>query len=424
MMKFLLKGILRDRTRSLFPFLIVTVGVFLSVALYGYLRGAEIDVVRSNANLGFGHVRVLTAAYARDIEQLPNDLALTGVSALTVQLCSAFPGMIWTPRIEYGGLLDVPDEKGETRAQAPIAGLAVELRAPSGPERELLGLDRILVRGRLPEKPGDMLISEGLAEKLKVNPGDKATLIGTTMHGSMALENFVISGTIRFGIQAMDRMAAIADLADVQKALDMPDAAGEILGFFQDGFYNQEKAAGLAQVFQARFGEGMDEFRPVIQTLRDQPGMDYLFRQLAYVTFLIVGIFLLSMSLVLWNAGLLGTLRRYGEFGVRLAIGEDKSRVYRSMIVEALMIGVLGSIAGTVLGLGLSYYLQAKGIDLSGMLKNVSFLMPTVIRSKVTPFSYVIGFIPGLVATLVGSAIAGRAIYKRQTASLFKELES
>ena len=53
----------------------------------------------------------------------------------------------------------------------------------------------------------------------------------------------------------------------------------------------------------------------------------------------------------MWNAGLIGTLRRYGEFGVRLAMGESKGGVYRSLLAEAVIIGILGSIAGTILGL-------------------------------------------------------------------------
>jgi putative ABC transport system permease protein len=34
-----------------------------------------------------------------------------------------------------------------------------------------------------------------------------------------------------------------------------------------------------------------------------------------------------------------------------------------------------------------------------------------------------IGFLPGLLATLLGSALSGVGIYKRKTAQLFKELE-
>jgi putative ABC transport system permease protein len=244
------------------------------------------------------------------------------------------------------------------------------------------------------------------------------------MHGAMSMANFTVAGTIRFGVEALDRMGMIADLADVRKALDMDDAAGAMLGLFPDGLYRPERVAAAAADFNARAAGDGDDFRPVMQTLGEQAGMDLIFTRMGLVISVILGVFLLAMSLVMWNAGLVGTLRRYGEFGVRLAIGEDKGHVYRSLVAESLMIGVLGSIAGTILGLGVSYLLQVYGIDISGMMKNVSFLMPTVVRARVAPAAFVIGFIPGLLATLVGTGIAGRGIYRRQTAQLFKELEA
>ena len=66
---------------------------------------------------------------------------------------------------------------------------------------------------------------------------------------------------------------------------------------------------------------------------------------------ILVFVFIMAMSLILWNAGLLGGLRRYGEFGMRLAIGEEKSHVYKTMLLESLIIGFLGSVAGVIAGL-------------------------------------------------------------------------
>ena len=64
----------------------------------------------------------------------------------------------------------------------------------------------------------------------------------------------------------------------------------------------------------------------------------------------IIFVFILALSIVLWNAGLLGGLRRYGEFGLRLAIGENKTEIYVSLIGEALIVGVVGSVIGVVFG--------------------------------------------------------------------------
>ena len=38
-------------------------------------------------------------------------------------LMSAYPDFRWTRRTSFGGLLDIPDSKGETRAQSPVAAL-------------------------------------------------------------------------------------------------------------------------------------------------------------------------------------------------------------------------------------------------------------------------------------------------------------
>ncbi len=423
MIRFLLKGVLRDRSRSFFPILIVTAGAFLTVAFYCYIQGAEINVVRSSANLRFGHVRVTTAAYAAESDQAPNELALTGVQALTARLRGLAPEMDWVPRIQFGGLLDVPDENGETRVQAPAAGMAVDLLTPGSREPGLLNLEKILVRGRLPRTAGEILLGDEMARKLGLEPGGRATLIGSTMGGAMSMANFTVAGTIRYGIAAMDRMGILADLADIQRALDMPDAAGELLGLFHDGIYVDEKAKALAATFNAA-ADPADSFRPVLQTLASQPGLDLMIEKMGLFTGILVLVFLLAMSLVQWNAGLIGTLRRHGEFGLRLALGESKGAVYRALLGEAVIIGLIGSAIGTSLGLAVSFYLQAKGIDISSFMKSMSFLMDPVLRARVTPFASLVGFVPGLLASVIGTAIAGRAIYKRRTATLFKELET
>jgi putative ABC transport system permease protein len=129
------------------------------------------------------------------------------------------------------------------------------------------------------------------------------------------------------------------------------------------------------------------------------------------------------MSIVLWNTGLLGGLRRYSEFGVRLALGEEKRHIYKTTIYEAVLIGIIGSFVGTVLGLALTYRLQTHGWDFSAITGNIGMMMPSVFRAQVVPSMYVVGFIPGVVATVLGNSLAGYAIYKRKTAQLFKELE-
>jgi len=423
MIRFLFKGLMRDRSRSLFPVLTVVIGVMLTVFLYNWLNGAEFNFIDSSARFNTGHVKVMSRAYAREADQVPNDLALVGVQSLTDELREQFPDMVWTSRIRFGGLLDIPDAQGETRDQGPVMGLAVDLLSAGSVEPGIFKLEEVLVRGRVPQQASDVLISEEIARRLKVEPGDTATLISVTMQGSMAVANFTVAGTIRFGVEAMDRGAMIADISVVRAALDMEDAAGEILGFFADFLYRDQEAKELVARFNSAYSDDADEFAPVMDTLSSQAGMADLLAMMEMFSGLVLVVFIAVMSIVLWNAGLMGSLRRYGEIGVRLAMGETKSHIYATLIGESLMIGALGTLIGTAVGLTASYYLQVHGLNIGFMMKNASLYASNVLRAKVSPSSFGIGFIPGLAATFLGAAISGLGIYRRQTARLMKELE-
>lgn len=423
MTAFLLKGLLRDRSRSLFPMLMVCAGVFLTVFLYSWMQGIIGDMVSVNARFDTGHVKIMTRAYRALSDEMPNDLALLGVGDILSKLRKAEKDLIWTPRIRFGGILDVPDAHGETRIQGPVVGMGVDLLGADSPETAVLNLRKALVRGRLPLGKNEILISEVFAERLGVKPGDTVTLISSSMYGSMALYNFTISGTIRFGITAMDREAIIADLGAVREALDMKDGAGEILGFSRDMVYSDEKMKKLSQRFNSAFSKEADRFSPIMVCLSDQNGLSDILDRTRAIGGIIVLVFVAVMSVVLWNSGLMNNIRRYGEIGLRIALGEPKGVLYGRMLLESGAIGIAGSISGTLLGLAISYYLQFHGLDISQMMQKSTMLISGEVRASVTPVSFYIGFLPGLIAPLLGAIAAGIGIYQRKTAQLFKELE-
>ncbi len=424
MIKFLFNGLIRDRHRSLLPIIVVVLGVMLTVTMHGYMGGVLGDMVDMNARFSTGHVKIMSHAYAEDEDQMPNDLALADVGELMDKLAKDYPDMEWVPRIRFGGLIDVPDANGETATQGPGIGWGLNLLGEGSSEIERFNLEKSLIRGELPDKRGEVLLSEDFAQKLKINPGEQLTFFGSTANGGMAFYNFTLAGTVSFGSAVLDKGAMIADIEDVRMALDMPDSAGELLGYLSSGHYVDEEATAFCEAFNLEYANIEDPYSPQAGTLRDLSLIGSYLSYAENMVGIIIGIFITAMSLVLWNAGLLGGLRRYGEVGVRLAMGETKTHVYISMILESILIGIVGSIIGAAIGLAFSYWMQNNGIDISSMMKNNSIMMPSVFRSKVTPVTWYIGFIPGVFATVLGTMLAGIGIYKRKTARLFKELES
>ena len=422
MIRFLFKGIINDRSRSLLPIIVVSIGVMLSVVMYCWIRGIIGESLRLNASFTTGHLKVMTRAYLKDVDQMPNDLAIMGVDNQLRVLKAAYPDLDWVRRIRFGGLIDFPDSNGETRAQGPVVGWALDLFSPQSKELARFNLEKSLVSGKLPAKPCQALISDLFAAKFHIKPGETFTLFGTTMEGGMAFKNLIVSGTVRFGSAPLDRGAIIADISDVQLALGMDDAAGEILAFFNSDRYDNEQAFRISSAFNQKYKSSKDEYAPVMISLREQSGMAEFIDYVDSIGSAMIIVFMIAMSIVLWNAGLLGGLRRYNEFGIRLAMGEDKDHIYKTLIYEAVFIGTIGSDLGTTFGLGIAWYLQTFGINISGIMKNSSLLMPSIARAEITSAAWYIGFIPGLISVVLGNALSGIGIYKRETAQLFKEL--
>jgi putative ABC transport system permease protein len=76
MFRFLMKGMLRDKHRSLMPTIVVTLGVFLTVGMFAYMKGVMGDMLNNTARLESGHVKITSLAYRSEIDVLPNDLAM------------------------------------------------------------------------------------------------------------------------------------------------------------------------------------------------------------------------------------------------------------------------------------------------------------------------------------------------------------
>ena len=428
MMYFLTKGLLRDRSRSLFPVIIITITVAIVIFAIGFMKGSMNSVFQSTAVIISGHEKVVTRAYKEESQMLPNDLALLNVDQIIRNLDKEYPDHFWSPRITFGGLLDMPDKNGETRDQGPVYALGIDLLKTGSRIIEIWELDKNLVNGRLPKTFNEALIGQKLADKLNITVGDTATYIGTTMHNAFTTYNFIVVGTFDLRKGQADSQMMLVDISGARKALDMENAASEILGFTHSLFYDDDKAVSLRSNYNENYSDSSDIFSPVMMALRDSSQQMGDMVEFVDAFLMIIGtIFLIIVMVVLWNMGLMNGLRRYGEIGLRLAMGESKGVVYRSMIVEAVIIGLTGTMIGTGLGLSIVYYVQENGIDYSEVvatMSTASMVMPNVFYAKITPDLYYIGFIPGLIATVLGTMLAGIAIYKREMAQLFKELES
>ena len=427
MIRFLSKGLMRDRTRSFFPLIVISLTVALVVFGSGFMRGVMNSMLLDTAVMLTGHEKIVTRAYNEESELMPNDLALLGSGELIEKLEIEYPGFFWTPRITFAGLLDVPDKNGETKTQGPVIAMGIDFFSEESRQVEIWELKKSLTEGNLPSRSNDAIISSKLADQLNVSIGEKVTFIGSTMDNAFATYNFYVTGTFNLRKGQTDRQMMLVDISGARNALDMNNAASAIFGFYHDLYYDDQKTVDLRTSFNAVNSDSSDMFSPIMLALRDGNQMGSMVDISNAMLAIMGSIFLIVVMVVLWNMGLMNGLRRYGEVGLRLAIGEPKGHVYRSLITEALIIGIVGTILGTGIGIAITYYVQVNGIDYTKgieALSNSSIIMPNVFYAQVTSDLFYIGFFPGVLATVFGTMLAGVAVYKREMAQLFKDLET
>jgi len=143
MIRFLFKGLIRDRQKSLLPAIVVAAGVSLTVLMVCYLTGVMGDFADFSAKFSNGHVKIMTRAYAENMNQMPTDLSLVNVSEIIADAKADHPEMEWVLRTQFGGLLDAPDENRETRSQGPAIAIAIDMLTPGSKEPERLNLENI-----------------------------------------------------------------------------------------------------------------------------------------------------------------------------------------------------------------------------------------------------------------------------------------
>lgn len=333
-----LRNLLRQKRRSAFALAILSLG-FLALALAGGFMAQTFRALEEGAiQGGLGHLQVTPA----DTEEN----ALLPEAEILRQRLSQDPGVLAVlPRIEMMGLLTAA---GRSRA---VMATAVD---PEAEYRHLRGADR-LSAGRWVE-PGGALLGLGLAQALGVKVGDSLNLMATLPDGALNAIDLRVVGFQDLGMKELNERSVLLALPDGQRLLERPGAASRLSVLLRHPdrlSVEQLRIAPLA-------GNGTRT-----QTWRELASFYQQVRMLYFAIFGFLGLVLALVVLLAVAAMLMvGVLERMREFGTLRAIGLAPRRLLGLIQVEAALLGLLGTVLGLVLTLGLRSLLNGLHLQL------------------------------------------------------------
>ncbi|HOO37508.1 MAG TPA: ABC transporter permease [Deltaproteobacteria bacterium] len=201
-----------------------------------------------------------------------------------------------------------------------------------------------------------VVLGRKLARTLHADVGTELVAVVQASDGSLGNELFHVRGILKSVGENLDRSVAIIDREDFASLFVLPDQYHEIALNSRGQLSPDEVAAKI------RSSAGSNEVRTWRQIL---PGVSDMLNTSSGATMIFLVIFFLAAGLGVLNTLLMATYERIPEFGLLKAIGTSSWRILRDVSAEALVLGILSSILGGIIGTIVSLYFQYFPIDLS-----------------------------------------------------------
>jgi putative ABC transport system permease protein len=239
-----------------------------------------------------------------------------------------------------------------------------------------------LTDGRFPRSGRELTLDGGSANGAGLEIGDEVTV--ATPKGPEELE---LVGLLRIPGGSFGGLAfGMAPLPFAQDAFDKPGQISGIAVEAAEGISVSE----LKEKLERDLGEGLQAERSETRT-QEISGQLQGFR-LALLFF--AGTALFVGAFLVFNALSMTVLERTRELGMLRALGSTRAMIARSVVTEALLLGVLGSALGVLFGYGM-----ARGLV---YLFGRAFLFE-ITTLVLTPFALVSAIVVGIAVTVVAA---------------------
>ncbi|QDQ11991.1 ABC transporter permease [Streptomyces spectabilis] len=252
-----------------------------------------------------------------------------------------------------------------------------------------------ITSGHAPRGPTEVMLDADTADKKDLKIGDELRTIAAT--GSFTAK---ITGIATFKVTNPGATIVYFDTATAQR--ELLGATGRFTHLSvtaASGVSDERLKANVAKTLGAGAAdykiktqkESADDNRKSVSGFLDV--MKYAMLGFAGIAFL-VGIFLIINTFSMLVA------QRTREIGLMRAIGSSRKQVNRSVLVEALLLGVVGSVLGIGAGIGLAVGLMKL---MSGIGMELSTQDLTI--SATTP---VVGLLLGIIVTVLAAYLPAR----------------
>ncbi|MGM0608493.1 MAG: ABC transporter permease [Candidatus Muiribacteriota bacterium] len=398
-LKIAYRNISRNKRRSALTIAVIIMGVAIYVFGMGYLEGFMFSSYE-RAVSATGEIRMVHPEF--ELTSRTFDLT-SNVNQEVINTSEEVEGVKNAyGRIKFGGMI-FSEEHDQT---------SIGYGVKKG-DLNVLKIKDYLIEGDINnwEDKACIILGEKLAGQLRVGIGDEITIMTSTQWRSVSAFNYTVTGIFKHRYSMYNEMFVLP-LGEAQYLLDMENSVSEIVFFVKE-------LRELEQV-KKRLEKVSDKF--VVEAW-NEIGMNKTMDDWMWIgKFLIMFIFGSLSSIAIVNTMMMVVLERKREIGVLESMGMNRGQVSFLLISEGMIMGIIGTCAGIIIGIGVTYYFSVFGLNFGESSKEILevYQMEHILYPIVKLRSVFEGLLIGMIFSLLGTLFPVIPMTGKKPAELLK----
>lgn len=379
------RNIWRNKRRSLIIISAIAVGLLCGLFASAVMFGMGDSLINSTIDRDLGHIQIHTRSFE-------DDRLLTDTIPFTASILSeikAQPNVTGaSARLIIEGMISSATSSGGVR----ITGII-----PSD-EMNITTVHQKIVTGTYfeTEDANQILMGQKLAENLGVRERSRVVLSFQGLDGTIIYGAFRVTGIFKTESSIFDRSTVFIREDDLLTLLDSEPIYHEIAIRVNSVQNVDSLYAGLKSSYTNLSVQNWKELAPELKMMDEMMGLQLN---------IFLGVILFALLFGITNTMLMSVLERVREFGVLMAIGMKRSRVFLMIILETIVLSFIGGVVGIALALITIAYFSIAGINLSAFAAGLSEFGLEAVLYPVLPIYFYASITVMILFTAVFSAV-------------------
>jgi putative ABC transport system permease protein len=385
------KNLWRNKSRTAITMAAVFFAVILSVFTSSLKDGIFDNLVKNVVSFYTGYIQVHKNGYW-DEQVLDNSMDFN--EKVNFQLLNIENVSGAAPRLETFGLIATDkNTKG-----CMVVGI--------DPEKEHLVTslkDKIIKGSYLETDDKEVLLSAGLADRIKAEINDTVYLIGQGYHGATAAGRFIVKGMVKFGSPELNNLIMYLSLSAAAELFSAEGLATSAVISMKNPKLLQKTVNAIEQ----KLGNGYEAMSWEVMLPDVKQHIESDSKSMKYIQ----GILYMLVSFGIFGTLLMMMVERKYELGMLVAIGMKKSKLSLIIIIESILTVLGGCLLGLMTSIPIIYYFNKKPLVMGGEIAAIyeKFGFEAVFPTSTSPYNF---YYQGITVVIIGLLLSLYPVYK------------